>query len=162
MNVLMKSFLNAALMMLAMSSSWAADCTVSATAANFGDYNVMANAHNRSGVGTISVFCVSTVPQGNEMVNYTLMISGGMSGNALQRRLGNGADGLIYNLYSDAALTQIWGDGAGGSVVVTGSMMLTTGRPTASVTHTAYGVIPPGQNGASGQFSDMLSVTLIY
>lgn len=163
MKVLMKCGLKVApMLLLAASCSWAADCTVSATSANFGDYNAMANAHNRSGISTISVFCASTVPQGNETVNYTLIINGGLGGNIQQRSLSGGAGGLAYNLYSDAALTQLWGDGAGGSTVVTGSMMLTPGRPAASATHTAYGVIPPGQNAASGPFSDILSVTLIY
>lgn len=163
MNVLLRNGLNVVLLMTVTSLSWAADCTVSATSANFGDYNTMGNAHNRSGIVTIVVFCSSTVLlQGNETVNYTLMINGGLSGNPGQRGMSNTGHMLSYNLYSDAALTQVWGDGAGGTFVVTGTMMLTPGRPTASAAHTAYGIIPYGQNVASGQFSDLLSVTLIY
>lgn len=162
MKILLRNCLISAVLMLLASVSWAADCTVSATSANFGNYNSMAIAHNSSGIGAITVFCSSTIQQGNETVNYTLMINGGLSRNSLQRGMSDAQHTLGYNLYTDAALTQIWGDGAGGSVVVTGSMVLTQGRPTSSATHTVYGIIPAGQNVSAGQFSDTLSVTLIY
>lgn len=160
MRLLLKA-LSLTCLMLMTSVSWGADCVVNATQANFGNYNTQGNGNNRSGVVTISVSCVSTLP-GVETVNYTLMINGGLSGNPVQRKMDSAGNALAYNLYSDAAMTQIWGDGAGGTSVVAGSMVLNQGRGSATVTHSAYGDIPPSQNAASGNYTDMLSVTLIY
>lgn len=70
---------------------------------------------------------------------------------ASSRRLLNGAASLSYNLYTDAAHTQLWGDGLGGTVapIAAANSMLTV-----------YGRIPAMRPPAAGSYSDQVEVTI--
>lgn len=52
------------------------------------------------------------------------MLGAGLSGKFNNRQMTNGRSILHYNLYLDSALSQIWGDGSGGSSVVNGPLIL--------------------------------------
>lgn len=162
MNMQLKSSFAAMILLFFSATTWAADCSVNVTPVNFGNYDPLSNAQNRSGVATITVSCISTIPNGNEVVNYSLLISGGQSGNNLDRRMAGNNDTLSYNLFIDAALTQVWGDGVGASAIVNGTLSLTRTKPSATVTHTVYGNVSAGQNAGAGMRADLLTVTLIY
>jgi len=75
----------------------------------------------------------------------------------------SGTNTLSYNLYFDAAFTQIRGDGTGGSQVGGGTLTLTPSSRTQSVpASTIYGRIPAGQDVAAGNYSDTIIVTVTY
>lgn len=61
---------------------------------------------------------------------------------------------LPYNLYSNAARTQNWGNQSGDWVVGTGS-----GLPQVL---TVYGKIPSGANVPSDTYNDTITVTVAY
>ncbi len=129
-----------------------ADCLVSATSINFGNYDVFSPTPLDS-TGTISVTCTTNR-------NYQVEITIGPSPNSgsfdpRQMNLVTGTDLLNYNLYTDATYTTIWGDGTGGTGIVTIRVRNTT-RDT-----TVYGRIPPGQDVSVGSYSEMLTVTII-
>lgn len=126
-------------------------CNVSATTLNFGTYNP-GNASALSGSSTISVYCTSGSA-------YTASLNVGSGGGTFAgRTLSNGSDTLSFNLYRDAAYSQIWGDGTASTYTVagTGAGLLTAN------TLTVYGQIPISQDKAAGTYSSTITVTVSY
>jgi spore coat protein U-like protein len=128
-------------------------CTAGATGVSFGTYNLF-SATPLTSTGTVTVDCsgASSI-SGNNSV--TVSLSTGQSGTYTTRSLGTG---FSYNLYQDAAYTQIWGDGTGGSTQYTGS--ITNGHK--SFTATVYGEIPALQNPSPASYTDTITVTVNY
>ena len=58
----------------------------------------------------------------------------------------SGGNLLSYNIYTDAARANVWGDGTGGTVTIASS----TGTGAAQNV-TVYGRVPTGQTGAAGR-----------
>lgn len=77
-----------------------------------------------------------------------------------QRRMqwSGGGDYLSYNIYYDAAYTQIFGDGTGGTVHFT----TTTGPQNKTITVPYYGMISAGQDVHAGSYSDTVTVTASF
>lgn len=115
-----------------------ANCTASSSGVVFGSYDVFETTSNDS-VGTITVNCSIEIP-------YTLKLSEGY-GDFNERRLINGDNYLIYNLYTDTARNLIWGDGI-------------SGKTTAE--YSIYGRIPARQNVSVGSYNDTIIITLEY
>ncbi len=159
---MLAALFGAAALLIVAPAARAADCTVNATPVNFGHYDPLSSASNHSGVASVTVSCRSTIPQGNERVSYSLLISSGLGGTYQPRQMLSCPDHLSYILYRDAARTQIWGDGSGGSFAVTGALAQITPGAGASASHTIYGRIPASQNATAGNYTDTLVVTLIY
>lgn len=102
-------------------------------------------------------------------VTYTASLSAGGSGSYAQRRLtrvGPPADTLNYNLYlavvPGVLNTSIWGDGTGGTVTATGTILATALVFTETRTHTVAGAIAAGAFPTAGSYSDNILATLIY
>jgi len=115
-----------------------ANCTTSSSGVVFGSYNVFETTSNDS-VGIITVNCSIETP-------YTLKLSEGYGG-FNERRLINGDNYLIYNLYTDTARNLIWGDEI-------------SGKTTAE--YSIYGRIPARQNVSVGSYNDTIIITLEY
>lgn len=130
-------------------------CTVTATGVSFGNYNPLAPA-DTDATGTVRVVCTLLLDLAG---SFTIDLSTGSSGSFSQRRLQRGSENLRYNLYVDAARSQLWGDGTGGSTRITrnfGALLNVTD------TVPVYGRIPAGQNVAPGIFTDTIIVTVTY
>jgi spore coat protein U-like protein len=139
----------------------AATCILSGGGVNFGVYNPVATLPT-DGAGTVSLQCNWVGPGGAEHVAYVVTLSTGVSGGYAARTMVSGADTLTYNLYVDAARTQVWGNGSGGTAVWSGSFNVSNGRPVQIVTATDYGRIPAGQDAAAGTYSDTITVTVDF
>src|SRR5262249_50386983 len=85
----------------------AATCVLSGGSVNFGVYNPVAVLPT-DGAGTVSLQCNWVGPGGAEHVAYVVTLSTGVSGGYVARTMVSGADTLTYNLYVDAARTQVW------------------------------------------------------
>lgn len=120
-----------------------ANCTASSSGVVFGSYDVFETTSNDS-VGTITINCNTSTP-------YTLKLSEGY-GSFNERRMINGDNHLIYNLYTDTARNLIWGDGVSGSII--------QGETTAQ--YPIYGRIPARQNVSVGSYMDAIIITLEY
>jgi spore coat protein U-like protein len=133
----------------------ACSCTVTATGVSFGSYDPLSQVDNGS-TGAIRVVCTLILALGG---SFTIDLSTGASGSYTQRSLKKGASTLAYNLFSDSAYSQIWGNGTGGSTQVsqTFTSLLIVDR-----TLTVYGRIPAGQNVAAGAYADTIIVTVTY
>ena len=128
-------------------SGWAAECQVSTSGLNFGNYDVFSTLNDDS-TGTITVNCTNGTP-------YAISLSSG-SGSFTSRTMTSGAKILAYNLFLDATHLTIWGDGSAGTGTLHG-----TGNGN-NTTSTVYGRIPAGQNASVGTYSDIVTVTVTF
>ena len=126
-------------------------CNVSATGVNFGAYNPLGPTATAS-TGSVSYQCLFGTAR--------VSISQGASGTFAARSLSNPADPIkmLYNLYTDASHTVVFGDGTGGTQSVTGGQSVFF----STVTIQVYGLVPAFQDVAAGIFSDSLIVTLDF
>jgi spore coat protein U domain-containing protein, fimbrial subunit CupE1/2/3/6 len=104
---------------------------------------------------TVTVKCTKNSP-------YTVGLNAGTTTGATiaQRLMANGADTMQYNLYTDAARTNVWGNTAAAPSWVSGTG---AGLGTGQVL-TVYGRVPTGQtNLAVGNYSEpTITVTVTY
>jgi spore coat protein U-like protein len=122
-----------------------ATCSMSVQGVNFGSYDFM-SSQDLDSAGHVMVTCDASS-------SFSISLSTG-AGTYASRTMQSGAHLLHYNLYTDAAHTMVWGDGTGGSVVVSGSGD--------SVDEVVYGSAPAGQNPYIGTYSDAITVTLTF
>jgi spore coat protein U-like protein len=126
-------------------------CTISVTSVNFGNYNVFSGTALDS-TGTITYRCNATA------ANISIALSKGASSTYSPRVMRKGAESLQYNLYRNAARTNVWGDGTGGTAVYT--------RPNPpnnrDVNLTIYGRVPAGQDVSAGSFTDTIAATINF
>jgi spore coat protein U-like protein len=130
-------------------------CTVATTDVAFGNYDPFGSA-NTDGTGSVTVSCTLLAALAG---SYTISLSTGSSGNYSARALTNGGSTLQYNLYSDPARSQVWGNGSGGSLKVTRTF---AGLLFVEFSNTVYGRIVAGQNVPAGSYDDTIFVTITY
>jgi len=126
-------------------------CNVSATTLNFGTYDPT-SATVLPGTSTVSVFCTSGTA-------YAAALNVGSGGGSFTTRtIANGGNTLNYNLFRDAARSQIWGDGSASTFTVsgTGSGLLTANNLT------VYGEIAIAQDKPPGTYTSTVTVTVTY
>lgn len=147
---LMAIFLAAGLLPLFDGTAAANSCTLSSTAVSFNSYNIFSSA-NTLATGSVSFKCTFSAA-------ITIQLSKGHATTFNPRTMTFSSSVLNYNLYQDAALTEIWGDGTGGSTEYSNS------HPgTSTVTLTVYGSIPALQQGvAAGAYSDSITATITF
>jgi len=127
------------------------DCIVSASAMGFGSYSGAVDTPT----STITVTCTNTT-------TYTIALNAGTtSGAAVNARLlaGQGTAAgatLAYALYSNSAMTTIWGDGTHSTSTVGG-----TGSGSAQP-YTVYGQIAAGLYVTPGSYTDTITVSVTY
>jgi len=128
-------------------------CTVSASGVSFGTYSVTAPAPTDS-TGSVVLQCSPADK------NIQVTLSTGSSSTYAARALTQGSDQLLYNLYIDAAMTAVWGDGTAGTSVL--SIPNWTGGPGKPQVHTIYGRVPAQQDVAAGTYGDSIVVTVDF
>jgi spore coat protein U-like protein len=139
----------------------AAGCSVSAPGIAFGAYDVLSGASLDSSTD-ITFTCTRNPPPGNETVTYSILLSVG-GGTYAARTMSNGGATINYNLYTTAARSpaSIWGNGAGGTITVGGSIgPLTNRNPVQSASHTIYGRVDAGQDVPAGAYSASVVITV--
>ena len=128
-------------------------CVVSATNVNFGTITPAATG-TTTATGTITSTCSNNVA-------YSLSISAGSSAAITARTMVGGTAGntdkLAYNLYTESALTNVWGDGTTGN----GAKVSLTGTGIAQ-TSTVFGSLALNQYLKPDTYTDNLTVTLAY
>ncbi|HXZ60884.1 MAG TPA: spore coat U domain-containing protein [Steroidobacteraceae bacterium] len=128
-------------------------CTVTAVGVAFGTYTPM-QATPLDMNGTINIACTGVTGRNT----VTIDLSTGVSNSYLARTLTTGVSTLGYNLYFDAAYTQVWGNGTGGSIQ--GSATIRRRTPNASLP--VYGAIAARQDPAPGSYADTILVSVNY
>jgi spore coat protein U-like protein len=129
-----------------------AGCSVSATSVAFGSYDPF-GASPLDSQGTITYGCSGFT----RLPRLVLQIGNGIS-SSFSRYMISFGDTLNYNLYLDAARQTVWGDGSGGTIVLTHN----SPRNGTNYTVTVYGRIPARQDAKPGLYGDSLVVTLLW
>ena len=135
-------------------------CTVATTNMSFVNVNPLA-ATSAPSTSTVTVSCGGVA---GLFVSYSVAFSAGNSGSFATRKMVNGANQLAYNLYQDAGLTTVWGDGTGGSQSQSGGVTLVA-LGTYSQSFTVYGSIPLPQSTVAPSptpYGDSISVNVTY
>lgn len=136
----------------------AVTCKFTTSAMSFGNYDP-SSAGVTDGTGSVGVNCTNT--GSTATVSVALSVGAGTYGTVASRLMQKSAgQQLNYNLYRDAARTQIWGTGSGG--YSTGSISIASIARNASKTgtFTVYGRIPALQNAQAGTYNDSVVITI--
>lgn len=149
------AFVAALLVMTAALPAHAARCSIPrAQPLRFGAYEPR-NLQGLSMTTNVMVQCSQVQP--GDVVS--VQIDRGAGGSGWNRRMrGPGGATLSFQLYLDPQLTQIWGDGTGGTSVWRPTAALKNGAQKVNV----YGHIPAGQYVPAGAYADTLVVTVVF
>lgn len=130
-------------------------CSVSSTGTAFGTYDTLSGS-SKDVVGMVSVTCTGSI---GDAVSYTISLSPG-NGSFVARNMQSGGAQLQYNLYSDGARQIIWGDGTGGTSVISDNYSLPAATSTRN--YMVYGDIPIQTGPPAGAYLDTVVITLTY
>lgn len=122
----------------------------------FPGYDVFRLAPTDS-AGTVTVTCNGA---SGDAVNYSVLLSTGAAGAFFPRRLTQGGNSLLYNVYLDAGYAVVWGDGNGGTKYVADAYTL--GSTSSTRSYPLYGRIAARQNMPIGSYADSIIVTLNF
>lgn len=127
-------------------------CRVTSTSLAFGDYEPMTTVPVDA-AGEISVRC----RQGPG--TFRVELGPGSSLDQRARSMTGPGSGLAYNLFVDPARLQVWGDGNGGTSVVS-----QTHQPRGSRTYqiSVYGRIEASQDPWPGLYSDSIVISVYF
>ena len=128
------------------------DCTITFNDINHGTVSTLAANNDAASAGD-NITC-------SFADSYTIALNVGTGGGTYATRtLANGANTLNFNVYSDAARTTIWGDGSGGSAVLTKT---STGGGVADAID-VYSRVLGGQTGKpEGTYSSTITATATF
>lgn len=127
------------------------NCTMNSAGIAFGTFT----GSQITVTGTITLTCTGT-----GSYSYTLKLSTGGAGVYSPRHMFNGANTLNYNIYKDSARSQIWGDGTGGSTILTGTVAM-KGATTLVINNTMYAKLPAQSLPPFGSYMDTITATLV-
>ena len=149
----------------------AASCSVSSNGLAFGNYDPV-SATTTSGTGFISLTCTpACLLLVCEQVNATVSLNAGSSGSYALRTMKQGTAQLGYNLYTTISAATVFGNGTGGSSVVTycvPALLLPClnatyiGSPGQPFSIPVYGQIVAQQDVISGAYVDPLTITVTF
>ena len=122
-----------------------ANCTVNATAMNFGSAGVLLG--NADATSTIGVQC-------SNGVSYQVGLGDGTHASGSMRRMAGAGGFVTYELYRNSGRTQRWGNAAGSTVLGTG----TGGTQNLTV----YGRVGAQATPAAGTYTDTIVVSVTY
>ncbi|MDA8708691.1 spore coat U domain-containing protein [Hellea sp.] len=148
-----------ALVMLTMAPEASAQvsCSTSVTPLSFGTYRPFIESHTDSAAGIV-VTCSG--PLGTTIA-YETRMSAGQSGDVYNRALSSSEsiDEMAYQLYVDPSYSAVWGDGITGT---SGAGVISLVAPTGFSTNNVYGRIFKKQAVRSGQYSDYITVSVVF
>lgn len=134
--------------------AYALNCRVMVGTMSFGLYSPLTQNH-LDVMGQVTVRCQA------QPGSFIITMGPGVSGDQTARTmLSAGTTILNYNLYRDAARSQIWGDGTPPTFVVSG-VRPSKGRPT-FYSYPIYGRIFANQAPDPGLYSDTPIVTVLF
>lgn len=130
-------------------------CTATALGVAFGTYNPL-SATPLDSSGQVTVTCTGI----SLLISYDILLSTGGSGSYAPRKMTVLSNNLDYNLYTASNRATVWGNGTGGTSVITDGYVLSLG--TVIRNYPVYGQVPAQQNVATGSYADTIIVTVNY
>lgn len=123
----------------------------------FGPYDDASAAPTDSATSVV-VRCTRILGSNNADVVLQLGPSSA-SGTIATRQMASGANRMNYNLYRDAARSQVWGQTSGVDTVLVNTGNIGNGA-SVNVTFTIFGRIPALQNVNAGAYNDSVQMTV--
>jgi spore coat protein U-like protein len=136
----------------------ACGCDVSVAPIIFGSYNPVDPASTRV-TSPLHLSCDSDGSHQQQSISFSIGLSSG-KGSYDERQMIQGPWRLAYNLYADSARTAVWGNGAGDSTEMGGTLAI--GPFGGQKNFTIYGNIPAMQNVPAGPYFDIIVTTVTY
>jgi spore coat protein U-like protein len=126
--------------------------------AAFGNYSTAASGPPQTATPTFNVQCQ------NNPVTFTVSFSRGINSASFNPRTMKNAGGTLlnYNLYTDAANTQIWGDGTGGTVTQNFTIGNSNNNNQLAAAVPIYASLPLGADVGAGSYTDTITATLSW
>ena len=126
------------------------DCRISVTDLSFGQYDPLGQNGSREldAAAGVSMLCTRDA-------RAKIAIDTGRNPGAGTRGLAAGAQRVAYQIYRDADRTQVWGSGADAQQFVSAGNQ-------APQQFNVYARIPPGQEVASGTYTDVVTATVEF
>jgi len=136
---------------LTVSAEVTSNCVIATSNLAFGQYDPLSANANQAADASAALTVVCTRNTG-----ATIYLDSGRNPVGSSRTLAGSSQRVSYELYRDAGRTQVWGGGdAGGLQFVSKGV-----RKPQQVT--LYGRIPPGQEVASGMYTDVVTATVDF
>lgn len=141
---------------MGVSATVAGSCTINAGDMAFGTYDPIVTHASTAldATSTISVVCATGSSATVRLSQGLNPVDGTSTDAAPLRQLVSGANVLSYQLFTDEALSDVWGNTLATGVTHTG-----TG---AEATFTVYGSIPGGQNVPLGAYVDTVTAYIDF
>jgi spore coat protein U-like protein len=116
-------------------------CTPANNTINFGAYDILGGAI-LDGTGSFTITCTAS---GGGPAATTVLYTARLDVTPIRQMAPpSGADRISYNIYTDALRSQVWGNGSGGTVTITGTLIVPRDGSATSAPRTYYGRISPG------------------
>jgi spore coat protein U-like protein len=164
MHLLISRTLSSALLILAVATaapsaaqSRIGSCNLTVFELSFGVYDVFESGPTRA-VTRVLVDCRGAASK----IRPRIELSAGSSQDFAQRTQRAGVKVLTYNIYADAALTQVAGDGSSGTTALFPRLIGGGGGGGGISKVDLYGAIEPRQFVPPGAYFDTVYVTLIF
>jgi spore coat protein U domain-containing protein, fimbrial subunit CupE1/2/3/6 len=135
---------------LTVSAEVVSNCVIATSNLAFGQYDPLVGNANQAADASAAVTVVCTRNTG-----ATVYLDSGRNPVGSSRTLAGSSQHVSYELYRDAGRTQAWGGGDSGLQFVSEGVH----KPQQV---TLYGRIPPGQEVASGLYTDVVTATVDF
>ena len=132
------------------SAAVSADCRISVSDLSFGQYDPLGQNSSRelNAAAGVSMLCTRDA-------RATIVMDAGRNPLGTSRAMASGDQHVAYQIYRDADRTQVWGSGGDALQFVSTGVQ----QPQQFV---VYARIPPGQEVASGTYSDVVTATVDF
>jgi len=123
-------------------------CSVTVDSLEFGEYRFFDGTHLDTS-GEIEVRC-------RKKTEVSVYLDAGQNsgGSFYPRKMVFGASSLSYNVYVDVLKSKVWGDGTSGTFIMSDKIRKGEFK--------YYARIPAGQNVASGVYTDVIIITVVF
>ncbi|MBN9410674.1 MAG: spore coat protein U domain-containing protein [Burkholderiales bacterium] len=123
---------------------------------SFGSYNP-----GSPKTGATDILVTGTVTGLGVLVtlSYSISLSAGTGGSITNRALSGPGTPLSYNLYTADTYQAIWGNNGRSDSY---SLVASVGGVSRTMSYTVYGLIPAGQYVAAGNYTDTITVSVVY
>jgi spore coat protein U-like protein len=135
------------------------NCTITCSNIVFTSFNPYDSTPETS-TGSIAVRCANTGTS-TRTVEYFIGIIGGNSNNYSARVAKNGTNSLSYNIFKDAARTQIMGDTSNGTVYISSTMSIVR-NGSRTDNYTIYGRVPVQPLARPMTYTDAIQCGVLY
>jgi len=131
----------------------AVTCSVSGGPLSFGALVTVGELAAANASAQIELSCAPVAGVGGT-IHYTIALLAGGT-------LNHGSTSMGYRLYSDVARTNSWGDGSGGTSVITGTVTVPNTGP-ATARHGVYGEAEPNRGLVAGAYIESVVIVVEY